>query len=330
MTARDKAEITIALGRYDRTEPVIDGRIPLAGGYRARFVSPPTEEMFAEAFDRGAYDASELSFSNFLRHAVAGMGRYVGLPVFPSRSFRHGTLYVRRGGPVRAPGDLVGRRVGVREYSMTAALAARGALRDQYGVDTARLTWVVGDVDKRERATIPLPSLHRPIALQDAQGRLLVDMLASGEIDALLAYKPPATFKDGAGPIRRLFDDVPDAEAAFFEASRIFPIMHLVGLRQDHAQADPELGASLYEALAEAGRLALANLRHVDTTRIALPWLSRERERTVALMGEDYWPSGLSANRKVLQKMIAWSFADGLIPTMPDIDDLMLPSLRHT
>lgn len=330
MMRPDGAELTIALGRYDRTDPVIDGRVPLPGGYRASFVSPPTEEMFSEAFERGTYDASELSFSNFLRHAAAGTGRYVGLPVFPSRSFRHGTLYVRRGGPVRTPGDLEGRRVGVREYAMTAALAARGALRDQYGVDTDRLTWVAGDVDTHERATIPLPRLHRPIALDAAEGRLLADMLVGGEIDALLAYKPPAQFGDGTGPIRRLFDDVPEAEAAFFAASRIFPIMHLVGLRRDNAEADPGLGTALYEALAEAGRLALANLGHVDTMRVALPWVSRERERTVAVMGEDYWPSGLRANRTVLARMIAWSFTDGLIPTMPDVDELMLPSLRHT
>lgn len=328
MTLPDGTGLTIALGRYDRTEPVIDGRIPLSGGIRARFVSPPTEEMFSRAFEDGAYDASELSFSNFLRHAVSGEGRYVGLPVFPSRSFRHGTLYVRRDGPVRVPADLQGRRVGVREYSMTAALAARGALRDQYGIDTARITWVVGDVETRERNGIPLPRLHRPVALETApDGRFLVDMLLEGGIDALLVYKPPAVFGDGNGPVRRLFDDVPAAEAAFFQLSAIFPIMHLVGLRKDHARARPELGTAVYEALAEAGRLALANLRHLDTSRIALPWLARERDRTVALMGEDYWPSGLAANRRVLARMIEWSFADGLIPVKPDVDELMLPAL---
>ncbi len=321
---------TVALGRYDRTAAVIDGRVALRG-HRPRFVTPPAEEMFANAFDGGAYDASELSFSNFLRHSVAGTCRYVGLPVFPSRSFRHGTLYVLRDGPVREPADLDGARIGVREYSMTAALAARGALRDSFGLEPARMRWIVGDVDAPERDVVPLPTLHRDISVAAApKGRVLVDMLRAREIDALLAYKPPKAFGDGSGPIRRLFDDVASAEQDYFRQTGLFPVMHLVGLRRDHAEADPGLGLALYEALAEAGRLALAGLRQVDALPVSLPWLAQERDRTAALMGEDWWPSGLAANRAVLSRMIGWSFEDGLIPEKPDPEDLMLPILRGT
>ena len=325
------AELTIALGRYDRTEPLIGGRVRLAPEHRARFVTPPAEEMFAQAFDQGAFDASELSFSNFLRHSVAGTCRYIGLPVFPSRSFRHATLYVLNEGPFRGPADLRNARVGVREYSMTAALAARGALREQYGIDTASLRWIVGDVEGRERDVVPVPELHKPIDLGVApEGRFLVDLLLEREIDVLLAYKPPKAFHGGAGQLRRLIPDVPVAEAEYFRRFGIFPIMHLVGLRRDHAETAPELGIDICRALTDATRLALADLDRVDALPIALPWAAAAREHTVAIMGEDYWPSGIAANRRTLSRMIDWSFEDGLIPAKPEVDDLFLPALRHS
>jgi 4,5-dihydroxyphthalate decarboxylase len=321
---------SLAVWRSDRTAALFDGRVRVRG-FSIALVDAPLEEIFARAFDRGEFDISELSFSNFLRSTVAGTCQYVGIPVFPSRSFRHGTFYVRSDGSVRAPGDLVGRRVGVREYSMTAALAARGALRDQYDVDTSRIRWVMGDVDEHEREVIRLPILHRPVDIEIApSGRLLSEMLLSGELDAVLAYKPISPFLAPGGRVRRLIEDYAEAERIYFRRFRIFPIMHVMGLRRDHAAERPELGVAVFESLVEAHRLAMQDLRAEQALKVSLPWLGEEVGRTVALMGEDFWPNGLAANRGVLAKMVEWSLADGLIPRAPTSEELFLPALRAT
>ncbi len=148
----DNAPLSVATWRYDRTQAIYDGRIRLKSR-PIKLVDLPLEEIFARAFATGEFDVSELSFSNYLRLTVAGKCPYVGVPVFPSRSFRHGAFYVRKAANIARPEDLRGRRIGVREFSMTAALAARGALRDQFGVGSEELRWTMGDVDEKERET---------------------------------------------------------------------------------------------------------------------------------------------------------------------------------
>jgi 4,5-dihydroxyphthalate decarboxylase len=322
--------LSVAVWRYDRTQALYDGRVKVEG-YTARFIDAPLEDIFSRAFDRGEFDASELSFSNNLRLTVAGTCPYAGIPIFPSRSFRHSAFYVRTDDSIRTPEDLVGRKVGVREFSMTAALAARGALRDGFGIDTNRIEWIVGDVDEVERSAIPLPALYKDLKIEALPvGHLLSSMLLAGEIDAILAYKPITPFKKGDQRVRRLFDDHEAAEKEYFARTRVFPIMHLMGLRQDRAAGDPGLARALYDAFAEAQRLAMEDLHLEQALKIALPWLASEVKRTAAVMGEDFWPNGLAANRAVLERMIAWSFADGLIPRAPAPEELFVPSLRDT
>ena len=172
--------LSMAIWRYDRTQALYDGRIGVAG-HDLVLTDAPLEEIFSRAFVDAEFDVSELSFSNFLRLTVAGTCPYVGIPIFPSRAFRHSAFYVRADAGIATPNDLQGRRVGVREFSMTAALAARGALRDQFGVATDTIDWVVGDVDERERATIVQPALHRPMSVAVAPaGALLGPMLLEG------------------------------------------------------------------------------------------------------------------------------------------------------
>lgn len=325
-----QAPLTLAVWRYDRTEALFDGRVEVKG-FSVKIFDAPLEEIFSRAFDHGEFDVSELSFSNFLRSTVAGTCRYVGLPVFPSRSFRHGTFYVRDDDSVRKPEDLVGRRVGVREYSMTAALAARGALRDQFGVDTNRIQWIMGDVDQHERDVINLPQLHRQIDIQLApKGKFLSKMLLDGDLDAVLAYKPISPFLDPKPRVRRLFEDHVAVEREYFAQSRIFPIMHVMGLRKDRADTTSAFGTAVYEALVEAHLLAIGDLSAEQALKISLPWLADELQRTIAVMGENFWPNGFAANRAVLARMIEWSHADGLIARIPAPEELFLSALRST
>src|SRR5262249_39611636 len=135
--------LLIGVGRYDRTAALLDGRIQI-DGVAANFVSPPPEELFAAAFDTGAFEFAELSFSNYLYLTSIANCSYIGLPVFLSRIFRHSSIYVRSDRGIQQPQDLAGKTIGVREYSMTAALVARGMLQDEYGVQASSIQWRCG------------------------------------------------------------------------------------------------------------------------------------------------------------------------------------------
>lgn len=316
-----KSPLSLAVWRYDRTQPLYDGRVEVPG-FELELIDAPLEEIFSRALEGAEFDVSELSFSNYLRLSVAGKCAYAGLPIFPSRSFRHGVFYVRDDDTIRSPRDLIGKRVGVREYSMTAALAARGALRDHYGVEAQDIKWVMGDVDEVERDAIVLPELYRPISIEAlAPTELLTLALLDGELDAILAYKPILPFKEGKG-VRRLIQDHPAAEADYFGKTSIFPIMHLMGIRKDVATKHPGLPAQLVSTFGDAQDLATEDLRTEQALKIGLPWIGAEYQRTVQIMGEQFWPQGLTANRKVIERMVEWSYLDGLISRIPAIEDL--------
>ena len=326
----DRTSLSMAIWRYDRTQALYDGRVGVAG-CDLNLTDAPLEEIFTRAFVDAEFDVSELSFSNFLRLTVAGKCPYVGIPIFPSRAFRHSAFYIRADAGISAPADLKGKRVGVREFSMTAALAARGALRDQFGVELETIDWVVGDVDERERTTIDQPPLHRPMSVRVAPaGALLGPMLLAGELDAILAYKPIDAFKKKDSRVKRLFADYRSVEQDYYERTGIFPIMHLMALRRDLAETQPALGRAVFDALKAAHDLADADLRTVQALKIGLPWLADDIARTIAVMGENFWPEGFAANRAVLQRMIDWSHADGLIPHRVEAESLFMPGLIDT
>jgi 4,5-dihydroxyphthalate decarboxylase len=326
----DSAPLSVATWRYDRTQAIYDGRIRMKTR-SIKLVDLPLEEIFARAFATGEFDVTELSFSNYLRLTIAGKCPYIGIPIFPSRSFRHGSFYIRKASKIARPEDLRGCRIGVREFSMTAALAARGALRDQYGVGSDEMHWIMGDVDEKERDAIELPRLYKEIDLTVApDGRLLSDMLLAGELDAVLAYKPIDPFKRGDDRVARLFEDPAAAEETYFRKTGIFPIMHLMAVRKDIAGADPELARDVFETFAKAQSYAMEDLHLEQALKVALPWLGREVRRTMDVMGQDFWPAGFKANRVVLDRMIDWSFQDGMIPHKIEPEALFVPGLLDT
>ncbi len=306
---------SIAVWDNDRTRALLDGRVTIEGCAPVWLYDMPIETMFSRALGQSEFDISELSFSNFMALTARGECDYIGLPIFPSRSFRHGAWFVNPASGIRVPADMKGRRIGVREYSMTAAVVARGIMADEYGVAASDVTWVMGDVDEVERSHIPLPSLPAGITVERApEGRLLADMLVAGEIDALLAYKPPKLFLKGAAGIARLFPDYEALERAYAKRTGIFPVMHLMGIRKSLAEAQPWLATTLMAAFTKAKDMALADLAIVQALKVSLPWTAAEFERTKEALGDDYWPYGIAKNRAALDALAGWHHAQGLSP----------------
>ena len=238
--------------------------------------------MFYRMARRRDFDAAEFSLATYT--VLRGRGEpLVAIPVFPSFAFRHSAIFVRDDAGIREPRDLVGKRVGVPKYHMTAAVWIRGILEDEYGVSPGDLEWVEGGEGaavKEVDVTLPAGLRHRTVP----GDRTLGQLLAAGELDAFIGARRPA----GAGAgVRRLFPDFRRVERAYYEKTGIFPIMHTVVLKEELARAHPWLPGALYEAFVEAKRVAYRRLADTAVLPYVLPWLVAEVEETRALMGDD-------------------------------------------
>jgi 4,5-dihydroxyphthalate decarboxylase len=327
------ADVTITLGcwKYDRVKPIIDGRVGVEGCSVAPIVLP-TSELFPRAVQRQEFDVSELSVSSHILQVARGEAGYVAIPVFPSRSYRHACIYVRNDRGINGPKDLEGKIVGVPEYQMTLALWLRGILQDVYGVDFRTLRYRTGGTNvagRKERLPLRLPE-HMEVQPIDPD-RCLNDLLVAGEIDAIMTPMPPTAFTEGSPLVRRLFDDVAQVERDYYRQTGFFPIMHVVGVRRELAEKHPWLPVNLFHAFVKAKRMAMDELDAIargNANRITLPWFAAELEATRALMGDDYWPYGLPANRKELETLCRYSTEQYLAERPVEVDEIFAPETR--
>jgi 4,5-dihydroxyphthalate decarboxylase len=320
-----KLSITIATWDYDRVRPLIDGRVPLDGCDVTYLVLPP-EECFYRAYVLKEFEVSEIGFGPYLIAHALNQSAYVAVPVFLSRMFRHSAIYIRTDRGIRDPADLKGKVIGVVEYQMSAAMWCRGMLADDYGVQPAAVTWRQGGINvegRKEKFPLNLPPGF-PLEPIPA-GQTLSKMLADGGLDAVISPEPPACFGDGRTPVARLFEDFETVERDYFRRTKIYPIMHALGVRNDIHERHPWLAAKLYDAFVEAKRLSILELFELRALKIGLPWIVSHARETRALMGEDFWPYGVEANRHTLEIMMRYSFDQGLAARKLDIAELFAP-----
>jgi len=312
--------LTLACTASDRTRPVLDGRVPVPGVELNALVGEP-EDIFRRALRDRAFDVAELSMGSHIVTTARGDAPYVGVPVFPSRAFRHSAIYIRTDRGIRTAAGLAGRTVGLPEYQQTAALWVRGILREQHGVDTRRIAWRTGG----ERVAIALPEGFdvRPL------GEDLDAALSAGRLDALIAPRPPECFARRSAPVDRLYPDYRAEEVAWHRATGFFPIMHCLAVRRDVADRHPWLPLELFRAFAEARALALAELRLVNVLRVSLPWIAAAYEEQAAVMGGDPWPYGFARNREEVAAMVRYAVADGLAARPIPPEALFHPSTLH-
>ena len=307
----NRIPLSLSCVAYDRTRALFDGRVTVAGCDLHPVAMSP-EEAFHRNFRHQEFDVTELSMSSYMVQLADGRCPYVGIPVFPSRLFRHSSLYIRTDRGIASPEDLRGKLVGVPEYQMTVALWMRGILADRYGVQPADMRWRSGGLEEPGRGNVVALRLPEDVELRPIpEGRTLSAELADGAIDALLSARAPSCFGRVA-EVARLFPDYRAAEEEYFRETRIFPIMHLVGIRRTLVERFPWLPVNVQMAFEEAKRLCLidnAKIGHLYTT---LPWAVDELSRTRALMGDDFWPYGAAANAHVLERMTHYAWQQGL------------------
>jgi 4,5-dihydroxyphthalate decarboxylase len=316
-----RLRLTFACGIYDRTDALRTGDIKV-DDIDLDFLSIQNpREIFDRMGGRQDFDASEFSASEFISRIARGNCPFVALPVFPSRVFRHGYIYINRKSGIHTPKDLEGRRVGVALYTMTAAVWIRGHLAHQYGVDLSTIKWVEGAINHPGRHGEPSspPLIKAPYIEHDLKGRSLSDLLAAGEIDALTGTQHPHAHPD----VAPLFPNARAVERDFYLRTRIFPIMHLLVIRRDIYDRDPWVADNLYKAFVDAKNLALARMHKGHP--LMLPWAQDDIHEIDDVFGGDPYPYGIEANRATLEALVGYMAEQQFIPRAMPIEDLFVP-----
>ena len=318
--------ITIACGDYDRTRAIRDGTVKVEG-CAVTYLPLYPEEIFHRVFKFQEFDVAEISFSSYIRTVATGASAYIGIPAFVSRIFRHSGIYIRNGAGIGRPQDLRGKRVGLPEYQITAVVWMRAMMQHEYGVAPSEIHWRSGGQEQPGRhERTPLKPIDG-VDLQPISGnKTLVGMLRDGELDALFAARAPSSFVNGEPHIARMFPNTRQAEQAYYKKTKLFPIMHLVGIRKTLAESYPWLATSAYKAFCEAKARAMIALRDVNALMVTLPWLEAETNETMAIMGEDFWKYGVAENMREIEALTQYVYEQGLTDRKVEIKELFHPS----
>lgn len=305
--------LTLAMFDYDHVRDLTSGLVR-PKGIDLTYLQMEVEEIFYRFSNALEWDVSELSFAKFCSVQSQENPPFVGIPVFVSRVFRHSAFYIRKGGKVRAPADLRGKRIGIPEWSQTATVYARGWLHHQVGVTLTDVEWVQGGLNEPGRVEMAKLKLPAGVRYTQVHDRSLSELLLKGEIDALISARPPTVFLQGHPDVTRLLTNYRDAELEYFRATKIYPIMHTVAIRRDVYDKHPWVAGNLLEAFDEARRRSVARLKAVTASQIPVPWIYD----TVETLEREFWPGsgwwayGIEPNRPTVEAFLQYCYEQGL------------------
>ncbi len=318
--------LSVAIGDYDRNRPLIDGAVQI-DGVDPVFMKLAPEEIFFRAFRHAEFDVCEASLSSFTVKTAQGSNPYVGVPAFLSRAFRHTGIFIRTDRGIARPEDLKGKRIGCPEYQLTACVWIRDMLEGDHGVKPSDVTWVRGGIEQPGRAEKISVQLPPEIRLEQAPAdRSLNQMLAAGEIDGFIGPRSPSCFDEGHPDVGRLFAEPTAAASDYYRRTRIFPIMHVLGVRRSIVEQQPWLPAALLKAFEQSKAAALVKLGDTSATKVTLPFIEEQLQGARALMGPDFWSYGVAPNKHVLEAFLKAHHRQGLSPRQLGIEELFHPS----
>ena len=325
----DRLPLTLAVTDYDHVRDLASGAVA-AEGVALNVLHLPVEEIFFRFTRFREWEVSELSLAKYSSLRGAGDDSLVAIPVFTSRSFRHSAIFIRADGPRDDPAALAGKRIGVPEWTVTATVYARGLLQHEYGVALGDVSWVqagTNEPGRTEGVAVKLPEGVRVEAMAD---RTLNEMLIAGEIDALIAPHPPRGFEDSSGAIVRLFSDPRTVEEAYYRDRGVFPIMHVIALRADLHERHPWVAMNLFSAFEEAKRRSVARALDVNAPRFPVPWAAANALHAQELMGEDFWPYGIEANRATLEAFLGFAHEQGVCARRLTPEELFVEQVQQS
>ncbi len=313
---------------YDRVAALTDGTVEIAG-CESTFERSNIYALNGTAMGGDQrFDIQEIGLHPYmLAFANDAFRDYTLIPVFPLRTFRHKSMFVRVGSGIERPADLRGKTIATPGYSQSSLVWIRGVLQHEYGIAPADMRWVISASSDKGKATRNESVLPEGVTISPGPpGVNESELLARGEVDAAFVATEPKGYTDGSGTVERLFRDYRSVERAYFAKTGIFPIMHAVAIRKDVVERDPGLPVAAFKAYSAAKRLMYEQMSRIGWAMISLPWLSAEFEDTRALMGDDYWPYGIARNRVTLDALFEYSHEQGLAKRRLTVEELFHPS----
>jgi 4,5-dihydroxyphthalate decarboxylase len=315
-----KLKLNFACGPYDRTEALRNGTIQ-PDGIELNYLTMQPAEIFWRMLQYGEFHACEMSLSNTTSMRSIEDPPFVAIPVYPSRVFRHGYFFINTTKGIEKGADLKGKRGGVPEYSMTAAVYMRGLMQHEFGVKPTDVEWVQGRTDRLGRALPPDVRLT-----QAPPGTELGDLLERGEIDFLITANNPLSFRRGSPKVARLFPNYAEAEKDYYRRTQIYPIMHTVVIRRDVYENDPWVALNLYQALCRAKDACYRSIADTGSPKASFAWLQPMIEEEQRIIGEDWYPYGIEKNRASLEAVLQYTHEQGLTDRRLKIEDLFASS----
>lgn len=317
-------QLSVALGDYDHLRDLMSG-VVRAPGIDITAMHPPVEEMFFRFTQFKEWDVCEMSFAKSISIMSQPDPWLALIPVFPSRAFRHSSIYVRAGGGIHSPKDLEGKKVGLPEWAQTAAIYSRGLLAHEYGVDLQRIDWYqagVNDAGRKEKVKLQLPSgLHYTPMPHTS----LSAMLLSGELDAVLSARPPQAFVQHPDQVQRLIPNYREVEQAYWKKTGIFPIMHVVAIKRSTYERHPWIAMNLMQGFEAAKQRSLVRASDITASSYPLPWVSDHAAAAQDVLGKDFWPYGISANQATLDAFCQYAHEQGVTHRRIGAEDIFVP-----
>ncbi len=312
-----KLSLSLSCGNYEITRPLIEGAVQADGIDLTVLASPAARDRQWRLGRASECDVAELNLCAYFMARDRGHP-YIALPIYPHRRFRHGFIFVRSDAAIEQPSDLRGRRIGVESgFQPAAAVWLRGILEEFHGLPHKDVIWVT---DREEDIPFaPHPQLRIERASEDAS---LQNMLLEGKLEALISPDYPAAFLSDSPKVRQLFSQPQEEEIKYYRETGIFPIMHILMMRENLVRDHLWAASSICSAFNEAKRVANQRLKNPRVLPIA--WHSDVMREQSRILGPDPWRYGLGKqNRQNLEAALRYTFEQGLISRTPSLDEVL-------
>ena len=321
--------LSFAASDYAHFDDLTRGRVAVEG-VDLNCIRLTIEEIFYRFTRFREWHVSEMSMGKYIALKAQDDASITAIPVFPSRVFRQSSLFVRAGSPIGDASALAGKRVGIPEWAQTASIYTRGWLVHQIGIPLQAIEWVQAGVNQPGRTEKVALHLPEGVRYRNEPERSLTGMLMEGALDAVMSAHPPGPFEDGTGEIVQLYPNYRQVEEAYYRATGIFPIMHVIALRADIFEANRWIAMNLLRAFEEAKANAVARACEITATRFPFAWCYEAAERAKDLFGEDVFPYGVEANRTTLEAFLQYGFEQGVCRRRLAVEELFPPEVQSS
>lgn len=316
-----KLQLSLACGEYEIVRPLIEGLVQPDGIELTVLTDMTSDIRHWRMIRNREFDICELSMSSYLMARFKGQA-FTAIPVFLHRRFRHGFTFINAEKGIHKPADLIGKKVGLRNFQATTNLWVRGILEHEFGVAHKNLYWFAQDEEEVEFNRPPDLFLQRTPPGKDVES-----MLVNGELDALIHPEIIRPLLQGDRRVKRLFEDYKELEVEYYRRTSIFPIMHTTAIKQEVVERNPWVPLNLMHAFQKAKEIAYQRME--NPRRVPLAWFRTAQEEQEEILGKDPWAYGLSpANRKNLETLIEYSFEQSLIARRMALEELFCESTR--